>query len=82
MVFSARLITRQGEAHHLSFHERRAVAARDVRLQTDSQSGNGEQLPESVRMGQRLTGMSGNQASLPLAGSIFKFQQHGKSGAG
>jgi hypothetical protein len=42
---------------------------------------NGENLPESVRMGQRLTGMSGNQATLPLAGSIFKFQQHGKNGA-
>jgi hypothetical protein len=41
----------------------------------------GQQLPESVRMGQRLTGMSGNQATLPLAGSIFKFQQHGRSGA-
>jgi len=42
---------------------------------------NGEQLPDSVRMGQRLTGMSGNQATLPMAGSIFKFKQHGKSGA-
>jgi hypothetical protein len=42
---------------------------------------NGEDLPESVRMGQRLTGMSGNQAHLPLAGSIFKFAQHGQSGA-
>lgn len=42
---------------------------------------NGEQLPDSVRMGQRLTGMSGNQASLPLAGSIFKFGQHGQNGA-
>ena len=42
---------------------------------------NGQELPESVRMGQRLTGMTGNQASLPLAGSIFKFQQRGKSGA-
>ena len=42
---------------------------------------NGEDLPESVRMGQRLTGMSGNQAVLPLAGSIYKFQQHGKAGA-
>src|SRR3989442_3803926 len=42
---------------------------------------NGEQLPESVRMGQRLTGMTGNQASLPLAGSIFKFGRHGRSGA-
>jgi hypothetical protein len=42
---------------------------------------NGQDLPESVRKGQRLTGMSGNQAKLPLAGSLFKFNQHGKSGA-
>lgn len=42
---------------------------------------NGENLPDSVRMGQRLTGMSGNQSVLPLAGSQFKFQQHGKNGA-
>ena len=41
---------------------------------------NGEELPASVRQGQRLTGMSGNQASLPLAGSIFDFKQHGESG--
>jgi hypothetical protein len=41
----------------------------------------GEDLPESVRKGQRLTGMSGFQARLPLAGSAFKFGQHGKSGA-
>lgn len=42
---------------------------------------NGEQLPERVRGGQRLTTMSVNQASLPLAGSIFKFARHGKCGA-
>jgi len=42
---------------------------------------NGEQLPDSVRKGQRLTGMSGNQSSLPLAGSKFKFAQHGRTGA-
>ncbi len=42
---------------------------------------NGENLPESVRMGQRLTGMSGNQAILPLAGSIYPFKQYGKTGA-
>ncbi len=42
---------------------------------------NGEDLPESVRQGQRLTGMSAHQARLPLAGSLFKFAQHGKSGA-
>ncbi len=41
---------------------------------------NGEELPASVRMGQRLTGMSANQASLPLAGSIFKFNRSGRSG--
>src|SRR3954471_14890956 len=38
---------------------------------------NGEQLPASVRAGQRLTGMSGNQSSIPLVGSPFKFAQHG-----
>ncbi len=42
---------------------------------------NGQELPESVRMGQRLTGMSGNQATLPMAGSIFEFARHGQSGA-
>src|SRR3954454_18466257 len=42
---------------------------------------NGKDLPASVRMGQRLTGMSANQATLPLAGSIFKFARHGQSGA-
>jgi hypothetical protein len=42
---------------------------------------NGQDLPASVRMGQRLTGMSANQATLPMAGSIFKFARHGKSGA-
>jgi len=41
---------------------------------------NGEELPASVRGQQRLTGMSANQARLPLAGSLFKFAQHGKSG--
>jgi hypothetical protein len=42
---------------------------------------NGQDLPASVRMGQRLTGMSAYQATLPMAGSHFKFAQHGKSGA-
>ena len=41
---------------------------------------NGEELPASVRDGQRLTGMSGNQASFPLAGSRFDFVQHGDCG--
>ena len=41
---------------------------------------NGQELPESVRAGQRLTGMSGNQSTLPLAGSLFKFAKHGRNG--
>jgi len=41
---------------------------------------HGEQLPASVRGEQRLTGMSGNQSSIPLVGSPFKFGQHGQSG--
>jgi hypothetical protein len=41
---------------------------------------HGQPLPESVRGGQRLTGMSGNQAALPLAGSFVEFARHGQSG--
>jgi hypothetical protein len=41
----------------------------------------GEDLPPSVRKGQRLTAMSGNQATLPLVGSAFSFAHHGQSGA-
>jgi hypothetical protein len=41
----------------------------------------GQELPASIRMGQRLTGMTAAQESFPLAPSIFGFQQHGASGA-
>jgi hypothetical protein len=41
----------------------------------------GQELPESIRAGQRLTGMTSNQNSFPLAGSVFDFAQHGQSGA-
>ncbi|MDZ4800866.1 MAG: DUF1501 domain-containing protein [Bryobacteraceae bacterium] len=41
----------------------------------------GTELPASVRMGQRITGMTSGQSTLPVAPSIFGFQQHGKSGA-
>ncbi|MEN9372227.1 MAG: hypothetical protein RLZZ64_1302 [Bacteroidota bacterium] len=42
---------------------------------------HGEELPESIRKGQRLTGMTSNQESFPLVGSTFNFAQHGQSGA-
>jgi hypothetical protein len=37
----------------------------------------GAELPESVRMGQRLTGMTATQSSLPVAPSRFTFARHG-----
>lgn len=42
---------------------------------------SGQELPDSVRGGQRLTGMTAAQSSLPVAASIFKFAQPGRSGA-
>ena len=38
-------------------------------------------LPESIRKGQRLTGMTSKQESFPVAPSMFKFKRHGESGA-
>jgi len=41
----------------------------------------GEDLPESIRDGQRLTGMTSGQDAFPLVGSQFGFNQYGQSGA-
>jgi hypothetical protein len=41
----------------------------------------GTELPASIRMGQRITGMTSGQSSLPVASSIFNFKQYGQSGA-
>ncbi|MEL6923860.1 MAG: DUF1501 domain-containing protein [Bacteroidota bacterium] len=41
----------------------------------------GQELPASVRGNQRVTGMTSNQRSFPLAMGDFTFQQYGKSGA-
>ena len=40
----------------------------------------GTELPDSIRMGQRLTGMTAFQTKFPTAPSLFKFAQHGQSG--
>ncbi|MEM6320812.1 MAG: DUF1501 domain-containing protein [Bacteroidota bacterium] len=42
---------------------------------------HGKDLPDSVRQGQRLTGMSAGQSAIPVAASPFEFQQYGQSGA-
>jgi len=41
----------------------------------------GTELPDSIRQGQRLTGMTSTQSSFPVVPSLFKFAQHGNSGA-
>jgi hypothetical protein len=41
----------------------------------------GQELPDSVRGSQRLTGMTSNQSSFPLVGSFADFKQYGQSGA-
>lgn len=38
------------------------------------------ELPDEVRMGQRLTGMTANQKNFPVVQSKFDFKQHGESG--
>jgi hypothetical protein len=42
---------------------------------------HGTELPAEVRMGQRITGMTSGQKSLPCVAPMFKFAQHGKCGA-
>jgi len=41
----------------------------------------GQELPDSVRQGQRLTGMTSGQKNFPIAPSMFRFARHGASGA-
>ena len=40
----------------------------------------GEELPDSVRKGQRITGVTEKQGALPVVGSCFQFKPYGKSG--
>ena len=42
---------------------------------------HGSELPDSVRRGQRLTGMTASQKSFPVHRTWFDFQRHGQSGA-
>ena len=41
---------------------------------------HGSELPDSVRQGQRITGMTSGQDSFPVASSVFNFQRHGQTG--
>ena len=42
---------------------------------------HGKELPASVRMGQRVTGMTAGQKSFPCVAPMFKFARHGQSGS-
>src|SRR6266545_3642326 len=46
----------------------------------DMRKLQGSELPDSIRRGQRITGMTSGQSAFPVASPIFKFSQHGKSG--
>ncbi len=41
----------------------------------------GTELPDTIRNGQRITGMTSGQSSFPVATTRFKFSQYGASGA-
>lgn len=41
---------------------------------------HGQELPASIRMGQRITGMTSGQSSFPCVAPMFEFQRHGKCG--
>lgn len=42
---------------------------------------HGQELPATIRMGQRITGMTSGQKTFPCVAPMFKFAQHGKCGA-
>ena len=42
---------------------------------------HGIELPDSIRQGQRITGMTSGQKSFPCVAPMFEFKQHGQSGA-
>ena len=42
---------------------------------------HGTDLPDSIRQGQRLTGMTATQERFPIAPTRFRFAQHGRGGA-
>ncbi|MGH9671837.1 MAG: DUF1501 domain-containing protein [Bryobacteraceae bacterium] len=42
---------------------------------------HGIELPDSIRRGQRITGMTSGQSSFPVVAPAFAFRQYGRSGA-
>lgn len=59
-----------GGPSHLELFDRKPALARY----------HGQELPDTIRMGQRLTGMTSGQKSFPVIAPKFQFRQHGKGG--
>src|SRR5437773_11358553 len=41
---------------------------------------HGTELPASIRMGQRITGMTSGQSTFPCVAPMFRFHRHGQCG--
>ena len=41
---------------------------------------HGQELPDSIRNGQRITGMTSGQKSFPCVAPMFEFKRHGERG--
>ena len=65
----------EGEVAHLCAHERRAVPDGPLGLQAPAREYFDQELPDSVRNGQRITTMTSGQTRFPVAPSKFKFCQ-------
>jgi hypothetical protein len=63
------------------FMSGRPIAARPLRLQAAAEQTPWRTASRFDSRGSAADGMSGNQSSIPLVGSPFKFAQHGKGGA-
>ena len=69
------------QARHLSLPVRRALQIDLFDYKPALEALRAKELPDSIRQGQRLTGMTATQSSFPVAPSLFKFAKHGQSRA-
>ena len=81
-VSAARLaaFSTQGQTCYLPVYVRRAIPLDLFDYKPELKKRQGDDLPDSVRGEQRLTGMTANQKNFPMFGSLGNFAQHGKSG--
>jgi hypothetical protein len=79
-IVEAAALRAQGQAGNLSVHVRRPAADRSARLQAKPGALYDKDIPDSVRGGQQLTGMTAGQARFPIAPSHWAFKRYGQTG--